>query len=53
MILADLEKISLDILIILLSNSDYSILTPNSLILRSEVNFPNAALYESESETMK
>ena len=32
---------------------NYPILTPNSLILGRDVNFPNAAPHESESETMK
>ena len=53
LILADLEKVLIDVLIILITDSDYLILTPNSFILGSEVNFPNEALYESESETMK
>ena len=32
---------------------DYPILTPNSLILGRDVNFPDAAPHESESETIK
>ena len=32
---------------------DYPILTPNSLILGRDVNFPDAAPPESESETIK
>ena len=32
---------------------DYPILTPNSLILGCDVNFPDAAPHESESETIK
>ena len=51
--MADLEKVLIDVLIILITDSDYLILTPNSFILGSEVNFPNKALYESESETME
>ena len=58
---AELEEVFLDIEIMLNNRPlayiekeiDYSILTPNSLILRCDVNFPGAALHESESETIK
>ena len=58
---AKLEELLLDIEIILNNRPltyieeviDYSILTPNSLILGRDVNFPDAARPKSESETMK
>ena len=58
---AKLEELLLDIEIILNNRPltyieeviDYSILTPNSLILGRDVNFPDAARHKSESETMK
>ena len=57
---AELEEVLLDIEIILNNRPltyieeeiDYPILTPNSLILGRDVNFP-AAPHESESETIK
>ena len=56
-----LEEVLLDIEIILNirpltyieEEIDYPILTPNSLILGCDVNFPDAAPHESESETIK
>ena len=58
---AELEEVLLDIEIILNNRPltyieeeiDYPILTPNSLILGRDVNFPDAAPHESESETIK
>ena len=58
---AELENVLLDIEIILNNRPltyieeeiDYPILTPNSLILVRDVNFPDPAPHESESETMK
>ena len=58
---AEFEEVLLDIQIILnnrpLTNVkeeiDYHILTPNSLMLGRDVNFPDTAPHESESETMK
>ena len=58
---AELEEVLLDIEIILNNRLltyieeeiDYLILTPNSLILGRDVNFPDAAPHESESETIK
>ena len=58
---AELEEVLLDIEIILNNRPlsyieeeiEYTILTPNSLILLRDVNFPDAAPHESESETIK
>ena len=58
---AELEEVLLDIEIIpknrpltnIEEEIDCPILTPNSLILGRDVNFPEAAPYESESEIMK
>ena len=58
---AELEEVLLDIEIILNNRSlayideeiDYPIFTLNSLILGRDVNFPDAAPHESESETIK
>ena len=58
---AELEEVLLDIEIILYNRRltyieeeiGYPILTPNSLIFGRDVNFPDAAPHESESETMK
>ena len=58
---AELEEVLLDTEIILNNRPltyieeeiDYPILTPNSLILGCDVNFPDAAPHESESETIK
>ena len=58
---AELEEVLLDIEIILNNRPltyieeeiDYPILTPNSLILGRDVNFPDPAPHESESETIK
>ena len=58
---AELEEVLLDIEIILNNRPltyieeeiDYPILTPNSLILGRDVNFPDTAPHESESETIK
>ena len=58
---AELEEVSLGIEIILNNRPvtyveeeiDYAILTANSLILGRDVNFPDAAPHESESETIK
>ena len=58
---AELEEVLLDIKIILNNRPltyieeemDYPILTPNSLILGRDVNFPDAAPSESESEIIK
>ena len=57
----EFEEVLLDIEIILNNRPltyieeeiDYPILTPNSLILGRDVNFPDAAPHESESETIK
>ena len=57
----ELEEVLLDIEIILNNRPltyieeviDKPILTPNSSILGSDVNFPDAARHENESETMK
>ena len=57
---AELEEVLLDIEIILNNRPltyieeeiDYPILTPNSLILKCDVNFSDAAPHESESETI-
>ena len=57
----ELEEVLLDIKIILNNRPltyieeemGYPILTPNSLILGRDVNFPDAAPPESESETIK
>ena len=54
---AELEEVLLDIEIILNNRPltypeekiDYSILTPNSLLLGRDINFPDAAPHESES----
>ena len=54
---AELEEVLLDIEIILNNRPltypeekiDYSILTPNSLLLVRDINFPDAAPHESES----
>ena len=56
---AELEEVLLDIGIILGKRSltcieeeiDYPVLTPNSLILGHDVNFPDAAPHESKSES--
>ena len=58
---AELEEVLLDIAIILNNRPliyveqeiYYPSLTPNSLILGRDVNFPDAAPHESESETIK
>ena len=58
---AELQEVLLDIEIILNNRPltyieeeiDYPILTPNSLILERDVNFPDATPDESESETIK
>ena len=58
---AELEEVLLDIEIILNNRPltypeekiDYSILTPNSLLLGRDINFPDAAPHESESEIIK
>ena len=58
---ADLEEVLLDIEKLLNNKPlnyieeeiNYPILTPNSLILGRDVNLPDAAPNESESETMK
>ena len=58
---AELEEVLLDIEIILNNRPltyieeviDKPILTPNSSILGFDVNFPDAARHENESETMK
>ena len=58
---AELEEVLLDIEIILNNmplayieeEIDYPILTPNSLVLGSDVNFSDAAPHESESETIE
>ena len=58
---AELKKFLLDIKIILSNRPliyigeeiDYPILTPNSLIPGCDVNSPDAALHESEGETIK
>ena len=58
---AELEEVLLDIETILNNRPltcieeeiDYPILTPNSLVLGCDVNFPYAAPHESESETIK
>ena len=58
---AELEEVLLDIETILNNKTltyieeeiDYSILTPNCLILGRDVNFYDAAPHESESETIK
>ena len=57
----DLEEVLLDIekllnnkpLTYIEEEINYPILTPNSLILGRDVNLPDAAPHESESETMK
>ena len=58
---AELEEVLLDIETILNNRPltcieeeiDYPILTPNSLVLGCDVNFPYAGPHESESETIK
>ena len=58
---AEFEEVLLDIEIIVNNRPltyieeeiDYPILTLNSLILGCDVNFPDAAPHESESETIK
>ena len=58
---AELEEVFLDIEIMLNNRPlpyiekeiDYPILTPNSLILGCDVNFPDAAPHECENETIK
>ena len=58
---AELEEVLLDIEIILNNRPltsieeeiDYPILTLNSLIFGRDINFPDAAPHESESETIK
>ena len=58
---AELEEVLLDIKIIINNRPltyieeeiDHPILTPNNLILGRDVNFPDAAPHESESETIK
>ena len=58
---AELEKVLLDMEIILHNRLltyteeeiNYLILTPNSLILGRDINFPDAAPHESEIKTIK